>query len=304
MIDLARTRDVRPVSPADEATAAGNTGRTNMATGDCGDSVPAIRVSGLDYRYPDGTEALRGVELSIGAGESVAVVGPNGAGKSTLLLHLNGLLPGKARGTIGHAHTGDWANGNGRRAPTPKVWIDGFEVSDRNMPEVRRRVGLVFQDPDDQLFCNTVIEDVAFGPLNQGKSKSDARSIAMESLAQVELEGEAERLPHHLSFGERKRACLAGVLACRPSVLVFDEPSANLDPRSRRRLIQILRGLSCTKLIATHDLELVLEICPRTVLLDGGRVVADGKSEVILGDTALMEAHGLEEPLSLKYEKQ
>jgi energy-coupling factor transporter ATP-binding protein EcfA2 len=273
----------------------------SMASSDGGNSVPAIRVSGLDYRYPDGTRALRGVELTIQAGESVAVVGPNGAGKSTLLLHLNGLLPGKARGTIGHAHAGAHAHANGQRAREPQVWIEGLEVNDRNVPEVRRRVGLVFQDPDDQLFCNTVIEDVAFGPLNQGKSKSEARSIAMESLAQVELEDEAERLPHHLSFGERKRACLAGVLACRPSVLVFDEPSANLDPRSRRRFIQILRGLSCTKLIATHDLELVLEICPRTILLDAGRVVADGKSEVILGDAALMDAHGLERPLSLRY---
>jgi energy-coupling factor transporter ATP-binding protein EcfA2 len=275
-----------------------------MTASECGNCVPAIRVIGLDYRYPDGTEALRGVELTMEAGESVAVVGPNGAGKSTLLLHLNGLLPGKARGAIGHSHAGGWAHGNGRRSREPTIWIDGLELNDRNLAEVRRRVGLVFQDPDDQLFCNTVLEDVAFGPLNQGMSKSEARSVALESLAQVELAAEAERLPHHLSFGERKRACLAGVLACRPSALVFDEPSANLDPRSRRRLIQILRGLSCTKLIATHDLELVLEICPRTVLLDAGRVVADGKSEVILGDAALMDAHGLERPLSLKYERR
>jgi energy-coupling factor transporter ATP-binding protein EcfA2 len=275
-----------------------------MTATERGNSVPAVRVIGLDYRYPDGTEALRGVELSIEPGESVAVVGPNGAGKSTLLLHLNGLLPGKSRGGIGHSHAGGWADGNGRRSRAPQIWIDGLPVSYRNLAEVRRRVGLVFQDPDDQLFCNTVIEDVAFGPLNQGMSKSAARSIAMESLAQVELAAEAERLPHHLSFGERKRACLAGVLACRPSVLVFDEPSANLDPRSRRRLIQILQGLSCTKLIATHDLELVLEICPRTVLVDAGRVVADGASAVILGDVSLMEAHGLERPLSLKYDKR
>jgi cobalt/nickel transport system ATP-binding protein len=272
-----------------------------MATSDGDESVPAIRVSALDYRYPDGKEALRGVELMIQAGESVAVVGPNGAGKSTLLLHLNGLLPGKARGTIGHSHAAGWADGNGRRSRDATVWIDGLAVIDRNAPMVRRRVGLVFQDPDDQLFCNTVIEDVAFGPLNLGMSPAEARSIAMESLAQVELEREAERLPHHLSFGERKRACLAGVLACRPSVLVLDEPSANLDPRSRRRFIQILQSLSCTKLIATHDLELVLEICPRAVLLDAGRVVADGASAVVLGDIGLMEAHGLEQPLSLKY---
>jgi energy-coupling factor transporter ATP-binding protein EcfA2 len=275
-----------------------------MAMSDGERSVPAIRVSGLNYRYPDGKDALRGVELVMQAGESVALVGPNGAGKTTLLLHLNGLLPGKARGgegTIGHAHGFGPASGNGRRSAAPRVWIDGLEVIDRTAQEVRRRVGLVFQDPDDQLFCNTVIEDVAFGPLNQGRSVGEARSIALEALAQVELEGEAERLPHHLSFGERKRACLAGVLACRPSVLALDEPSANLDPRSRRRFIQILQSLSCTKLIATHDLELVLEICQRTVLLDAGRIVVDGRSEVILGDAELMEAHGLEQPLSLKY---
>ncbi len=280
---------------------AGRPGPTTMATSDHNEPVPAIRVSGLDYRYPDGKEALRGVELSIRTGESVALVGPNGAGKSTLLLHLNGLLPGKARGAIGHGHASGAAHRNGRPSSVPQVWIDGLEVIGRNAAEVRRRVGLVFQDPDDQLFCNTVIEDVAFGPLNQGLSPSEARSIAIEWLAQVELEDEAERLPHHLSFGERKRVCLAGVLACRPSVLVLDEPSANLDPRSRRRFIQLVQSLSCTKLIATHDLEMVLELCPRTVLLDAGRVIADGPSEAILGDTALLEAHGLEQPLSLKY---
>ncbi len=234
--------------------AAGRAGPTVMATSDIDNSVPAIRVTCLHYRYPDGREALRGVELVVAAQESVALVGPNGAGKSTLLLHLNGLLPGRARGGIGHAHGGGWVPGNGRRPVEPTVWIDGLEVNDRNTPEVRRRVGMVFQDPDDQLFCNTVVEDVAFGPFNQGMTPSQARSVALESLALVELEGEGERLPHHLSFGERKRACLAGVLACRPSVLALDEPSANLDPRSRRRFIRILEGLSCTKIIATHDL--------------------------------------------------
>ena len=279
---------------------ADRSGRTTMTTSAGDQSVPAIRVSGLEYRYPDGKDALRGVDLTIQVGESVALVGPNGAGKSTLLLHLNGLLPGKSRTTSGHSHLAGWGTRNGRRSLEPSVWIGGLEVNDRNAPEVRRRVGLVFQDPDDQLFCNTVIEDVAFGPLNQGKRRAEARTIALECLARVELHLVADRPPHHLSFGERKRACLAGVLACQPSVLVLDEPSANLDPRARRRFIRLLQGLCCTTLIATHDLELVLEVCPRAVLLDAGRVVVDGPSTSILADAELMEAHGLEQPLSLR----
>jgi len=272
-----------------------------MDKSDGNQCVPAVRVSGLEYRYPDGTLALRQVGLTVSAGESVAVVGPNGAGKSTLLLHLNGLLPGKATSAAGHGHDGGWPRSNGRRVPGPSVWIDGLAVIERNLREVRRRVGIVFQDPDDQLFCNTVVEDVAFGPLNQGKNAGEARRIALDCLERVGLLDQAERPPHHLSFGERKRACLAGVLACDPSVLVLDEPSANLDPRGRRRLIQLIHRLPCTKLIATHDLELVLELCPRAVLLDTGRVVADGPSRAVLGDLELIEAHGLELPLSLKY---
>jgi energy-coupling factor transporter ATP-binding protein EcfA2 len=259
------------------------------------DPVDAVRVRSLEFRYPDGKEALRGVDLTIRPGESVALVGPNGAGKSTLLLHLNGLLPGKARGPIGHGH----AIGGGRRGRQPSVWIDGLEVNDRHAPEVRRRVGLVFQDPDDQLFCNTVIEDVAFGPLNQGLGTAEARRIAEDCLRRVDLEAEAERPPHHLSFGERKRVCLAGVLACRPSVLVLDEPTANLDPRGRRRFIRLVQGLGCTMLIATHDLEMVLEACRRVVVLDAGRIVVDGPCREVLADAGLLEAHGLERPLSL-----
>jgi cobalt/nickel transport system ATP-binding protein len=259
-------------------------------------TVDAVRVRGLEYRYPDGKEALRGVDLAIRAGETVALVGPNGAGKSTLLLHLNGLLPGKARGTIGHSHAIGVGDGRRRR---PCVWIDGLEVNDRNASEVRRRVGLVFQDPDDQLFCNTVIEDVAFGPLNQGFAPAEARRIAEDCLRRVDLEGEAGRPPHHLSFGERKRVCLAGVLACRPSVLVMDEPTANLDPRGRRRFIRLAQGLECTMLIATHDLEMVLEVCRRVVLLDAGRIVADGPCREVLSDAELLDRHGLEQPLSL-----
>lgn len=258
------------------------------------DPTPAVLVRDLAYRYPDGRAALRGVDLTIAAGESVALVGPNGAGKSTLLLHLNGLLPGK--GSALHSHGGD---GAARDPRTPSVWIDGIEVNARNGPEVRRRVGLLFQDPDDQLFSTSVLDDVAFGPLNQGKTKGEAKRIALESLERVELRDAADRVPHHLSFGERKRACLAGVLACEPSVLVLDEPTANLDPRGRRRFIHLIRTLPATKLIATHDLEMALELCGRTVLLDGGRVVANGLTRNVLGDPNLLEAHGLEMPLSL-----
>jgi energy-coupling factor transporter ATP-binding protein EcfA2 len=260
--------------------------------------VPAVRVSDLVYRYPDGRLALRGVDLTIMPGETIALVGPNGAGKSTFLLHLNGILPGKERSEPLHSH----AHGavSAPRNGAPHVWIDGLELSARNAPEVRRRVGLVFQDPDDQLFSTSVIEDVAFGPLNLGMSRAEARQLALDCLARVDLVDAADRAPHHLSFGERKRVCLAGVLACRPSVLVLDEPTANLDPRGRRRFIELIRSLPATKLIATHDLEMVLELCNRTVLLDGGRVVANGLTRNILGDPNLLEEHGLEMPLSLK----
>jgi energy-coupling factor transporter ATP-binding protein EcfA2 len=261
------------------------------------DGVAAVRVCGLEYRYPDGRLALRGVDLTIMPGETVALVGPNGAGKSTLLLHLNGLLPGKARGPAVHAHGDRAADAPDR---SPHVWVDGLELNDRNAPEVRRRVGLLFQDPDDQLFSTTVLDDVAFGPLNLGERPADARRLALECLARVDLVEAAERPPHHLSFGERKRVCLAGILACRPSILVLDEPTANLDPRGRRRFMQLIRGLPATKLIATHDLEMVLELCDRAVLLDGGRAVANGLPRAVLGDPDLLEAHGLEMPLSLK----
>jgi energy-coupling factor transporter ATP-binding protein EcfA2 len=266
------------------------------------DVPPTVRVRGLEYRYPDGKEALRGVSLEIREGEAVALVGPNGAGKSTLLLHLNGLLPGRPRNEVGHHHGLGLSGSNGKRPPS--VWIEGLEVNARHAAEVRRRVGLLFQDPDDQLFCTTVIEDVAFGPLNLGSSKAEARELAQECLARVDLQQAADRPPHHLSFGERKRVCLAGVLACRPSVLVLDEPTANLDPRGRRRLIHLIRSLPSTKLIATHDLEMVLETCPRTILLDQGQVVADGASREVLGNPALIEAHGLELPLSLAIERR
>jgi energy-coupling factor transporter ATP-binding protein EcfA2 len=260
-------------------------------------AVAAVRVRELAYRYPDGSIALQGVDLTLMPGEAVALVGPNGAGKSTLLLHLNGLLPGRGRAAQPlHTHGPAPVDRNGAGA----VWIDGLELNSKNAAEVRRRVGLLFQDPDDQLFSTTVLDDVAFGPLNLGMKPALARRVAVESLERVGLAHLADRMPHHLSFGERKRVCLAGVLACNPSVLVLDEPTANLDPRGRRMFINLIRALPATKLIATHDLEMVLETCQRAILLDAGRVIANGLARQVLGDPLLLEAHGLEMPLSLK----
>jgi len=232
-----------------------------------------IEVRGLRFTYPDGREALRGVDLAVGRGEKVALVGPNGAGKSTLLLLLAGLLQGE--GTIR---------------------VFGEELRDGNLRRLRARMGLVFQDPDDQLFSPTVFDDVAYGPLYAGLPESVVRQRVAWALSQVGLEGFEERLSHHLSLGEKKRAAVATVLSMQPEVLVLDEPSAGLDPRARRRLIGLLRELPQTMLAATHDMRLVMELLPRTVIIDGGRIVADGPTVEILSDERLLEAHGLERP--------
>jgi energy-coupling factor transporter ATP-binding protein EcfA2 len=252
------------------------------AAGIAGDQ-PAIRVEGLRYRYPDGRRALETLDLRIQAGESVALVGPNGAGKSTLLWNLAGLLPER---------------GGARREG--KIWIDGIELSGKTAHAVRRSLGLLFQDPDDQLFAPTVLEDVAFGPLNLGMPRTEALAHARAALERVGLELLADRAPHHLSFGERKRVCLAGLLAYGPPILVLDEPSANLDPRSRRQFLALVREVAETLIVATHDLDLAVELCPRSVVMDGGRIVADGPTRDVLSNRALMERHGLEVPLLLK----
>lgn len=241
---------------------------------DC--AMDAIVIEGLRYRYPNGNEALKGISLRIGVGESVAIVGPNGAGKTTLLLHLNGILRGEG-----------------------KVFVFGDEVNGENLPRVRRRVGLVFQDPDDQLFMPTVIEDIAFGLLNIGCSRDEAIERAMNALRQVGMEGAAYRSPHQLSLGERKRIAIATVLAMHPDIMVLDEPMSNLDPRSRRSLISLLQSLNVTKVIATHDLDSAVQLCTRVIVMDNGEIVADGEPAAILGDKELMEAHGLETPLRL-----
>ena len=241
-----------------------------------------ISVSGLNYRYPDGHDALSDVSFDLAAGERVALIGPNGAGKSTLLLHMNGLLPD-------------------RPPAAPSITVDGLPVTETHLREVRRKVGLLFQDPDDQLFCPTVWEDVAFGPRQLGLREPGLSRLVSESLAQVGLAGFEERLPHHLSRGEKRRACLAGLLACDARVLVLDEPTTDLDPRGRRELMAMLSRLPVTQLIATHDLEFVVEICPRTLVLDGGRIIADGPTRRLLDDEALMLAHGLERPHILRH---
>ncbi len=244
--------------------------------------VPAIEVRGLRFHYGEGTPALRGVSFAIAEGESVGLVGPNGAGKSTLLLHLNGLLPETWDGTSA-------------------VLVAGRPVTPGTMPEVRRRVGLLFQDPNDQLFCPTVFEDVAFGPQQLGLSAAEVGERVAAALAAVGLGGFEERAPHHLSVGEKRRVCLAGVLACEPSILVLDEPTTSLDPKGRRELKELLARIPTTKLIATHDLELVVELCSRVIVLDEGVVVAEGPTVELLSDEALMLAHGLEKPHILRH---
>ncbi len=239
-----------------------------------------LRISSLSHRYADGRVALEGVSFAVEAGECVAIVGPNGAGKTTLFLRLCGVLSGKP----GQASV---------------CGLDPADAAQRKkLPEA---VGIVFQNPDDQLFSPTVMDDVCFGPLNLGLAVEEAKARALEALAAVGLPAEAgERVPFQLSGGDKRRAALAGVLAMRPGVLLLDEPSAFLDPRGRRDLISVIRGLPGTKLIATHDLELVLDICPRVLVLDGGRLCADGSAEKLLADPELMEKHGLEVPHRLR----
>jgi cobalt/nickel transport system ATP-binding protein len=240
----------------------------------------SIEVDALSYSYPDGHPALQGVSLHIEPGEKVALVGPNGAGKSTLILHLNGILPEN----LAHKPV------SGASAVT----ICGLPVDQRNLGRIRAAVGLVFQNPDDQLFSPTVFEDVAFGPLYQGLPPAEVEARVTSALAAVRMDAYARRVSHHLSTGEKKRIAIATVLSMQPEVLVLDEPTAGLDPRTRRALINLLRELPMTMLVASHDLAMVREIFPRTVIMDEGRIVADKPTREILADEALLEAHGLE----------
>jgi cobalt/nickel transport system ATP-binding protein len=226
----------------------------------------AIVVRDLHYHYPDGTEALRSVTLRVREGDSLGIVGPNGAGKSTLILHLNGIL---------RPHGGT-------------VEVGGVPVVPANVREVRRRVGLVFQNPDDQLFMPTVFDDVAFGPLNMGLPADEVRRRVLESLAEVGCKHLAERAPYHLSGGEKRAVAIATVLSMHPQVLVLDEPSAGLDPRQRRALITLLNQLRPTKVIVSHDLDLVKETCARVAILDAGAIVAEGEAAALLADRTML----------------
>ena len=236
-------------------------------------SESILRVENLSFAYPNGRQALTGITLAASPGEKVAVVGPNGAGKSTLFLHLNGILRGSGR-----------------------VQVAGLDVTDKTLRAVRAKVGVVFQDPDDQLFSPTVFDDVAFGPLYMGCSPDEVRARVGRALSAVGMLGHEDHMPHHLSMGERKRIAIATVLAMDPEILVLDEPSAGLDPRARRNLIGLLRDLPQTLLVASHDMRLVWDLCSRTVIMDGGQLVADGATAELLMDAALMERHGLEVP--------
>jgi cobalt/nickel transport system ATP-binding protein len=235
-----------------------------------------VQVEDLVYAYPDGTAALRGVSFRITHGESVAIVGANGAGKSTLLLHLNGAV----RPTAGTVRVGD------------------FPLTTATLAEVRRTVGMIFQNPDDQLFMPTAGDDVAFGPLNLGLPPEEVEARVRAALDTVGASHLRDRPPYRLSGGEKRAVAIATVLAMSPSILVMDEPSSNLDPRARRLLIELLKTFHHTKIVATHDLDLVLDLCPRTIVMHQGAVAADGPTETVFRDQALLERCHLERPLS------
>ncbi len=239
--------------------------------------TPAIRIENLGYRYPDGTAALDGFHCDIPEGECAAIVGPNGAGKTTVLLVLAGFcLPFQGR-----------------------VEAAGLLLERRTLADIRSRIGFAFPNPDDQLFMPSVLEETAFAPMNAGLAPAAARAMAMDILRELELEPLAARHPSRLSAGQKRMVTLACALSMKPAILALDEPTANLDPHSRRQVIRRIAGFKETRLIATHDLELVLDVCDRVIVMDGGRVAAEGEPAAVLADAALMAAHRLEVPGSL-----
>jgi len=254
-------------------------------------ATPAVGfdVAGLTYHYPDGSPALDGATLSVKAGERVALIGPNGAGKSTLLLHLAGLLPERRR----YLHVHEPGSHAHRHGLVGGIAIGGVALSPSTIGRIRNLVGIVFQDPDDQLIGLTVGEDVGYGPRARRWAPGDVDRAVREALRSVSLEGYEQRSPHHLSTGEKRRVCLAGILACSPGLLLLDEPSSGLDPRGRRALASLLSGLAATMVIASHDLVFVRQVCSRVVILDGGAIVADGQAAEVLADGDLLLQHGL-----------
>jgi len=237
-------------------------------------SVPTIEATGVSFSYPDGRKALDGIDLHIHPGERVALLGPNGAGKTTLVLHLNGILT----------------------PATGAISVAGIPVVKEHFSEVRRRVGIVFQDPDDQVFMPTVREDVAFGPANLGISGAALDARVAAALGAVSMAGHRDRAPHHLSFGEKRLVAIATVLAMEPEILVLDEPSANLDPAGRRELAEVLDSLDITMLMVTHDLPYALQLCERALVMNHGRIITNGATAAVLADRDLMAANRLEMP--------
>ena len=233
-----------------------------------------LKINNLSYSYPDGHEALKDISFSIQKRESIAILGPNGAGKTTLILHLNGIL-GSLSG---------------------KIEVDGLKYTTENIAKIRETVGVVFQDPDDQLFMPTVIEDVMFGPKNFGYSNEDAEKNAIEALRMVGMDDFQDRAPHHLSFGQKRKVAIATVLASKPKLLVLDEPASNLDPASRRDLIEILKNLNISIILVTHDLPMALEICERSIILNEGEIKEDSQTKIILQNEKTMKENRLELP--------
>ncbi|MFL2693796.1 MAG: energy-coupling factor ABC transporter ATP-binding protein [Candidatus Actinomarina sp.] len=238
-----------------------------------------LKINNLSYAYPDGHKALKGIDFSINQGESIAILGPNGAGKTTLILHLNGIL-GELKG---------------------EIEVDGLKYSSENIAKIRKTVGVVFQDPDDQLFMPTVIEDVMFGPKNFGYSNEESETNAVEALKMVGMENFQDRAPHHLSFGQKRKVAIATVLASKPKLLVLDEPASNLDPASRRDLIDILIKLEISIILVTHDLPMALEICERSLVLNEGIIKEDSLTKDILQNKQLMEENRLELPYGFAF---
>ena len=240
-------------------------------------SKKIIEIRNLNYSYPDKTPALSNINLEVYEGQSVGIIGPNGAGKTTLLLHLNGILQGRGY-----------------------IRVCEMEINGKNLSKIRSKIGLIFQDPDSQLFMPTVFDDVAFGPINMDMPKEKIPALIEKALNEVDMLKAKDKLAHHLSFGEKKRVSIATVLSMEPEILAMDEPTSNLDPKHRRKLINFIKASKLTKIIATHDLELVLEVCQQVIILDKGIIVSQGNTKDILSDKTLLEAHDLEMPFSLQ----